>query len=144
MKILFPLFFTATSIILLMPSCNSRPDNKSGLAALGIYSTDVYAGDIHDISIVREVDGVRTEWLTCKTEAGDLTVHIQLGLPGKTMRVAIGRNSSAAASTFETDVINDYPFVFNVTSIRKPGEYMLMQTKDDKLANQNKILLITK
>ncbi len=144
MKTIIPRILVAAITLLLLPSCNSRQKDKLGIAALGIHTIEIYASGIYDISIVREVDGVRTEWLSGSMEAGGLSVHIQLGLPGKTMRVAMSSESSAAASSYEADVINDHPFVFNVMPIRKPGEYILMQTKDDKLPNQNKILLIAK
>jgi len=127
-----------------MTSCDSHKTTKTGLTALGIHVTTVSDNSIKEISIVREVNGSRTEWMTNTMAEGDQSVLIQLGLPNKKMRVALATESSAAASNYEADVINDHPFTFNLSSISEPGEYILMETKDDKLPKQSKILLIAK
>lgn len=134
----------SASLSLLMASCDSHKTTKSGLSALGIHVTEISGNSIKDISIIREVNGARTEWIASTLDKGHQSVLIQLGLPDNKMRVAIASESSSAASRYEADVINAHPFTIYLSPIDKPGEYTLMETKDDKLPNQSKIILIAK
>ena len=137
----FRLFITVITAFLLL-SCNSRQDSQPSLSVLGIHSLYIEPGEISQVSVVRDIGGERTEWIVHSLDKEELRVNIQLALPNKKMWVAIGGSTSALASTFESDVISEYPYASISMPINKIGEHVLMETKDDRLSKQNKIILI--
>jgi len=149
MKTFVPLTFAAASAMLLLPSCDSsrkdaRARETAGLRTLGIYGATVHGDEINNITVVQEVDGVRTELMVRETEGKDITIQFQLGLPGKTMRLALTGNGGTVTSGFMPDIITSQAFSSDTSPILKPGEHVLAKTQDEKLPQQNKILLIAK
>ena len=147
------LFFWIAALM----GCNSKHDNDSrhdnntpgmdvntpGMDVLGIHGVYLKLSGVKKVTIVRDIGGMRTEWLSKDMTKDGLYVYTQLGLPGNKMRIAIAGSGGAIASGFPDDQFSQHPCTFiRATIDRGTGEYVLLETSDPDLKKQNRIIAI--
>ena len=133
------------TVIAALVSCKSERRNLPGVDALGVSSTPVNIQGVRQVVICREVDGVRTDWISKEMPDSGLYLHIQIGLPSNKMRVVLASNGRSVCSTYDQDLFMQHPFSFiPITNAHGPGEYVVMETSDSKLKIQNRIVVVAK